>query len=40
MGVAISYLLSWVGSRSSSSARTSRNTGGATEYTGYTAGSN
>jgi len=40
MGVAISHLLSWVTTRSSSGVRTSRNTGGQTEYAGYTAGSN
>jgi hypothetical protein len=40
MGVAISHLLSRVRTRSSSGVRTSRNTGGQTEYAGYTAGSN
>jgi hypothetical protein len=40
MGVAISHLLSWVRTRSSGSVRSSRNTGGQTEYAGYSAGSN
>jgi hypothetical protein len=40
MGVAMSHLLSWVRTRSSSGVRTSRNTGAQTEYGAYAAGSN
>jgi hypothetical protein len=40
MGVAMSHLLSWVRTRSSSGVRTSRNTRGQAEYAGYVAGSN
>jgi hypothetical protein len=40
MGVAISHLLSWVMTRSSGGARTTRNTGRQLEYRGSTAGSN
>ncbi|HJZ97288.1 MAG TPA: hypothetical protein VKE70_12340, partial [Candidatus Solibacter sp.] len=39
MGVAISHLLSWVMTRRSGGARTSRNTAGQTEYAAYRAGS-
>jgi hypothetical protein len=40
MAVAISHLLSWVRTRSSSGVQTSRNTGGQAEYARYMAGSN
>ena len=40
MGVAISHLLSWVGTRSSGGVRTTRKTGKQAEYGGSTAGSN
>jgi hypothetical protein len=39
MGFAISHLMSWVSTRSSSGVQTSRNASPQTEYAGYTAGS-